>query len=320
MRRVALLGFGAMGRLHARTLLASPAFRITGVFDPDDAAHVGSGIARCRTEELAIAGADLVVVATPIAAHADAAMRALAAGCDVFVEKPMGATFRDAAAMVDAARSAGQRLFVGHSERFNPVVRAIASAVVPASIRRIALRRVGPPRRARAHDPVLLNLGVHDFDLVAHLTGSTVTVCAAHGGDDAADVVLVTASGCDATISVARTTGARDRRIVVETADEIWRGDLLALELEVTSLVTGATRTIPIEPVEPLVAQAHALAAALGGSEAASLSVATGNDGARAVLAVEAAEALLRSRTSVASASPTERTSDRTPTHPAENL
>ncbi|MDB4995204.1 MAG: Gfo/Idh/MocA family oxidoreductase [Myxococcaceae bacterium] len=320
MRRVALLGFGAMGRLHARTLLSSPTFCITGVFDPDDAVHVGSAIPRCATEELAIAGADLVVVATPIAEHAGAAIRGLAAGCDVFVEKPMGATFRDAAAMVDAARHAGQRLFVGHSERFNPVVRAIAGGVVPASIRRIGLRRVGPPRRARAHDPVLLNLGVHDLDLVAHLTGSTFTVCSAHGGDEAADVVLVTASGCDAMISVARTTGARDRRIVVETGDEIWRGDLLALELEVTSLVTGLTRTIPIDAVEPLVAQAHALAAALGGSEPGPSPVATGIDGARAVLGVEAAEAFLRSRGSVVAVSPSERASERAPERPAENL
>jgi predicted dehydrogenase len=305
-----------MGRLHARTLVTSPAFCITGVYDPDDAVHLGSTIPRCATEEIAIAGADLVVVATPIADHADAAIRALVAGCDVFVEKPMGATFRDAAAMVDAARRAGQRLFVGHSERFNPVVRAIASAVPAASIRRIGLRRVGPPRRARAHDPVLLNLGVHDLDLVAHLTGSTFTVCSAHGGDEAADVVLTTASGCDAKISVARTAGSRDRRIVVETDEAIWRGDLLALELEVTSLETGRTRTIPIDVIEPLVAQAHALAAALGGSEAGSSPVATGIDGARAVLGVEAAEAFLRSRTSVAAASP----SERTPERPAENL
>ena len=316
MRRVALLGFGAMGRLHARTLVSSPAFCITGVFDPDDSVHVDSALPRCATEELAIAGADLVVVATPIADHADAAVRALAAGCDVFVEKPMGATFRDAAAMVDAARRAGQRLFVGHSERFNPVVRAIAAAVPPASIRRIGLRRVGPPRRARGHDPVLLNLGVHDIDLVAHLTGSTFTVCSAQGGDEAADVVLVTASGCDAMISVARTTGARDRRIVVETIDEIWSGDLLALELEVTSLVTGATRAVFIDAIEPLVAQAHALAAALGSSVAGLSPVATGIDGARAVLGVEAAEAFLRSRVSAASAS----ASERTPERPAENL
>jgi predicted dehydrogenase len=308
--RVALLGLGAMGRLHARTL-ASPAFCITGVFDPDDAVHVGSTLPRCATEALAIAGADLVVVATPIADHAGAAIRALSAGRDVFVEKPIGATFRDAAAMVDAARRTGKRLFVGHSERFNPVVRAIATSVDPAAIRRIALRRAGPPRRARAHDPVLLNLGVHDLDLVAHLTGSTFTVVSASGGDDAADVVLRAASGCDACISVARTAVARDRRIVVETHDEIWRGDLLALTLEVVSLVSGSTRTLPIDAVEPLVAQAHALALALGAPDSLPTPVATGMDGARAVLAVEAAEACLHAR----AASP-----DRPSERPAENL
>jgi predicted dehydrogenase len=313
VRRIALLGLGAMGRLHARTFLTPRAFRITGVFDPDDAVHLASGLPRCATEEIAIAGADLVVVATPIAEHAGAAIRALSAGCDVFVEKPIGATFRDAAAMVDAARRTGRRLFVGHSERFNPVVRAIATAVAPAAIRRIVLRRVGPPprARARAHDSVLLNLGVHDLDLVAHLTGSTLAIRSAHGGEEAADVVLTTASGCDARISVARTTLARGRTIRVETHDEIWLGDLLALALEVTSLVTGATRSVPIEAVEPLVAQAHALALALASTEPTPTPVATGIDGARAVLAVEAAEACLRSRT----VTPSE-----DPARPAENL
>jgi predicted dehydrogenase len=171
---------------------------------------------------------------------------------------------------------------------------------------------VGPTRRARAHDPVLLNLGVHDLDLVAYLTSSTLAIHSANGSDEAAHVVLQTASGCDARISVARTAVARDRRIVVETENEIWRGNLLSLELEVTSIVTGVARAVPLEVIEPLVAQANALAATLAEGGLGPTSVATGIDGARAVLAVETAESCLRGRGLVPSERPSER--------PAENL
>ena len=74
--------------------------------------------------------------------------------------------------MVEAAAHYGRRLFVGHSERFNPVVRALCRELAPAAIRRLTFRRVGAPR-SRARD-VLLNLAVHDFDLASYLTGARV--------------------------------------------------------------------------------------------------------------------------------------------------
>jgi predicted dehydrogenase len=280
-----------MGRLHARVFAQlGEDFSLVGVFDPDaEAAHEAAlswSVEAFEGESEAVAAADLVVVASPIEAHVGAARRALARGRHLLVEKPLCAT---AAQAFGLARSLGrgQRLFVGHSERYNPVVRALRAILRPGEIRTLRLRRTSAVSRAGRERGALISLGVHDIDLAAYLTSSPVALREAlHVDDDRADLVLGVASGAVAWVHVDRCAERRERLIEIVTEDAVYSGDLLERTLTVRRLATGTSTACELVDEEALVAQARAIARALAGSEE---EVASGVDGARALLVVEQA-------------------------------
>jgi UDP-N-acetylglucosamine 3-dehydrogenase len=316
--RVAILGAGTMGRRHARVLAASDRFDLVGVLDvdPEAARAVGDawGVPRFVSELEAFAKAHAVVVSTPIGAHAAMVRRALAAGRHVLVEKPITGRAQDARALLDAAAQAGKMLFVGHSERFNPVVRALAKLTEPADILAIELRRIGSIRRAarsaggaaaggaaadareaREHG-ALLNLGVHDLDLIAYLTRSSLTLRHALGRADGegdgleemAHVLVRTGSGAAGHVYVDQRPHVRSRTIALTTKARLFHGDLLVPRLHCTCRLTGLREEIALDLAEPLALQASAFADALDGLPS---QIATGFDGARALVAAERAMA-----------------------------
>ena len=177
---VAVVGLGAMGRRHARVLATlADRFTLVGAYDVSSAAPAVDGVTRLSSEAEAIARAEVLFVATPIDAHAATVARALAAGRHVLVEKPLCARASEAEAMAAASQRAKAQLFVGHSERFNPVVRALARLVKAMPVLALDLVRVGPSRPTACG--VLLNLAVHDFDLAAYLGGGAATLRGAIG-------------------------------------------------------------------------------------------------------------------------------------------
>jgi predicted dehydrogenase len=297
--RVALLGLGVMGQRHARVLRTlENRFELTGAYDPHASAVTPAGVERLGSEADAIAGAEVVLAATPIETHGATVAKALAAGRHVFVEKPVCTTSSEARVASAAARS-GARLFVGHSERFNPVVRALAKLLRDETIVFLDLRRIGIPKPCVAG--LLVNLGVHDFDLARYLGGGNVTIHAAIGfggpgrnatpGPEAAHVLFGIEGGGSGHLHV-RSAPNRERAIEVVTERWVYRGDLLAHRLERTARGSGAqgTRTdVPLPLEEPLLAQAVALADALDG--AAHREIAVGDDGIRALELAERATA-----------------------------
>ena len=285
--RVAVLGHGAMGRLHLRVLrgLAGDV-SVTGIFDVDAEKTRGEREARGSARE-AIADADLVVVATPIATHAELAMSALREGRHVLVEKPMCRTAREADAMLDAASRAGRLLFVGHSERFNPAVRSMVATLAPRDvlslefIRLAPLRKTtrslpGPGSKSGDEDDLFLNLGVHDLDLAAYLTRSPLSLESLRHAREGhlARIEFTTVSGTSGRIEVGRVARAPVRGITVRTRFAYQEADLLRF---------------PSVYEEPLVAQARAVCRALAGNGGTEL--ASGEDGADAVRAAERAAA-----------------------------
>jgi predicted dehydrogenase len=287
-----------MGLRHARVVASLPdTFELVGAYDVDDAVQSPPYARRLSSEEEAIARADAVIVATPIEAHAGAGLRALAAGRHVLVEKPLCETPERAEELL-AACSSEAALFAGHSERFNPVVRALVHLLHDDPPQAIDLRRVGPARNS-SHG-VLLNVGVHDLDLACYLGGGDMTVRCALGrggadGEDIAHVLCETAGGALGHIHVDRTSPAKERMITVVTSRWVYQGDLLAHRLlraeRPEGVATGGTSPIspergryqelPLVAKEPLVAQALAFGSALRGPPSREL--ASGADAARAV-------------------------------------
>ena len=307
--RLAVLGAGAMGRRHARVLSNHARFEVVGVLDLDDetsrAVCEEWGLPHLASEREAFDRAEAVVVATPIQAHAPMVRRALAARKHVLVEKPIAGRVSDARALLEVAEGSGSLLFVGHSERFNPVVCALAERVPPNDVLAMELRRLGAIRDsgARMHG-ALLNLGVHDLDLIAYLTKSALTLRHAigresrtarlsphEGPEDVAHVLVRTGSGAAGHVYVDQRPSVRTRTIALTTRSQVFYGDLLTPSLSVTCRMTGVREAIALSTDEPLALQAQAFADALDGLPS---EIATGFDGARALLAAERAMARMR--------------------------
>jgi UDP-N-acetylglucosamine 3-dehydrogenase len=203
--RVAVVGAGAMGVRHLHKLSEVPGVHVAGLVDPDPAAdHIAAAaeVPRYATiGELIVAGAvDAVCVATPTPTHHDVVSAAINAGLHVLVEKPISSTLAEADDLIAAAERAGVVLAVGHVERFNPVVHELRRLIAEGAlgtVSSILARRVGgvPPKEPVTD--VIIDLAVHDIDVMGFLLDAEPSLLAAHGSrtfhrsrHDSAEILL----------------------------------------------------------------------------------------------------------------------------------
>ena len=178
--KIGVAGAGVMGRNHARVASEMREFELTTIFDPD--AVTAEGVAAAygaqavtTAQAFVEAGLDAAVVATPNRFHAEVGVALLEKGVHVLVEKPIAATVADAQRMIDAARANDRVLMVGQVERFNPAVETVKRAVADDEIISIQITRVGPFPPRMGEVGVVIDLAVHDIDIIRHLTGSEIT-------------------------------------------------------------------------------------------------------------------------------------------------
>ncbi|MCB9686982.1 MAG: Gfo/Idh/MocA family oxidoreductase [Alphaproteobacteria bacterium] len=210
--RVALVGCGAMGSRHARVVAADPDCELAAVVDTDpERATILAERHGTRVERTVPREVDAVVVATPTTTHARIAGPLLADGVWCLVEKPL-------AHSAEAARSLRHpRCAVGHVERHNPALRA-AGSLAP---RVVEARRIAPPTGRGTDVDVILDLMIHDIDLVLDWAGPGAEVAwidaaaVAVAGDlvDTASVRLRTTTGLTATLLASRVASERQRHI-----------------------------------------------------------------------------------------------------------
>src|SRR5512145_1759112 len=180
---VGVIGVGALGQHHARHLAGLEDVRLVGVhdLDPSRAAKVAAeqGTAAFDDMDRLLGQVEAVTVAVPTRAHAEVGMRALARGVPVLMEKPLAATLEEADRLIAAAKRKGLQLQVGHIERYNRALRAAEPYLDgPRYIESLRLASFQP----RGTDvAVVLDLMIHDLDLVLHLTGSEATEVRASG-------------------------------------------------------------------------------------------------------------------------------------------
>lgn len=187
--RIGLIGFGAIGKHHARILSSSDAVTFVGVAETDsdnarNATEAGHAVYP-SAEALFGQRLDGVVIAVPTQYHEELALEALERSCGVLVEKPIAMTSDAGRRIVDYANSRSLPLMVGYVERYNAAVRAakkILDEGTLGDIVAISARRLGtmPPRVRDAN--VLIDIGVHDIDIAAFLSGNTLRLVAAQGG------------------------------------------------------------------------------------------------------------------------------------------
>jgi predicted dehydrogenase len=184
--RIAVVGAGLMGQLHARTVAQGDTTILSAVVELDE--DVGRDVAgrfgasRFRTVEDALEddGIDAYIVALPDRMHVDASIALLRAGKPVLLEKPMAHDLEGARAIARAAAASGARLLVGHVLRFDPRYATAARAVADGSIGdplhasagRISSRSFGT--RLNGASSVLFYLGIHDVDAIQWVTGRSI--------------------------------------------------------------------------------------------------------------------------------------------------
>ena len=169
---VGVVGAGVMGRRHLRALSGCSSAKLVGIVDHgDNGADLPDVPTRADLSELLDLRPEAVIVATPAGTHRPIVEDCLASGAHVLVEKPLAASAADARAMVGFAGHSGRLLAVGHVERFSSVTAAIRHAAGVAAPTSITTMRAGSLPRRVADVGVLLDLAVHDIDLVRWATG-----------------------------------------------------------------------------------------------------------------------------------------------------
>lgn len=177
--KAGVAGAGVMGRNHARVLAEARDFDLTHILDADAVtaegvagAYEATGVS--EVEAFLDAGLDAAVVATPNRTHADLGVALLERGVHVLVEKPIAATVPDARRLIDAAKANNRVLMVGQVERFNPAVEAVKRAIADEDVISIQITRVGPFPPRMGEVGVVIDLAVHDIDIIRHLTGAEI--------------------------------------------------------------------------------------------------------------------------------------------------
>ncbi|HYI09311.1 MAG TPA: Gfo/Idh/MocA family oxidoreductase [Thermoanaerobaculia bacterium] len=220
MIRTGVVGTGYLGRLHARVLTEIPETRMAGFVEANDeiAAEVAKGLNIRRFESVAALAkeVDCAVVATPTTTHYDVAAELLEAGVDVMVEKPITTTADEARKLIEIAKKNGRVIQVGHVERYNPAIVAVAELV--RASRYIEAERLGVFVPRSLDVDVLLDLMIHDLNLVLSLVKQKVVEVHAVGVPvltdkvDMTNVRLQLENGAVANLTASRVSQERVRK------------------------------------------------------------------------------------------------------------
>ncbi len=253
--RIGVAGAGHFGRYHALKVAASDRAVLSGVFDPDldRARAVGwEGGAEAMALDTLIANSDALIVAAPAEVHFDIAAAALIAGVHVLVEKPIAATLEQADALDRLARARGLVLQVGHLERFSAAHGALSGRMGRPLY--IEATRIAPFKPRGTDVSVILDLMIHDLDLILALVDSPIesmdavgaAVASAH--EDIANARIRFESGAVATITASRISARTERRMRLFAEDGYMAVDFANRRLSLVSrglLAEGRGQPVP---------------------------------------------------------------------------
>ena len=300
--KVAVVGVGHLGRHHARIYEEMDGVELAAVVD----------IRKDRAEEIALAHhtracddyrelfgkVDAVSLAVPTVDHASIGVDLLTHGIDVLVEKPLATSLHDARRLIDAAGESGRILQAGHVERFNPIVAAAIEAATSPQFFEIHRLAAFTPRSLDID--VVLDLMIHDLDIVLHLVRSPVSEVRAVGipilsnKADIANARVEFQNGCVANLTASRVSYEKTRKLRFFQPHDYVSVDTATQTGIVVSLRMGRVTERKLEPPEgePLRIELESFVNAVKTRSAPAVS---GEDGYRALeLAIQINEAIAR--------------------------
>lgn len=225
--RLGVVGVGAIGENHARVLSELPHAELAAIYDSDlaRAASVAErfGVQPVSDLETFASLVDAATVATPTVTHAEVGCFLLRKGKHVLVEKPIANTVEEAQQLVCEARAQGCVLQVGHIERFNPVMKTLDAVLT--NPRFIEVHRLSPFPRRSLDIGVVLDVMIHDLEILLHLVRAPIAQIDAVGvpvlttNEDIANVRIRFANGCVANVTASRVSPEKLRKLRVFQED-----------------------------------------------------------------------------------------------------
>ena len=226
--RAGVIGVGHLGQHHARLYASLPGSQLIGVVDqsPERGHTIADrhGVRLFRNAEELLPQVDVVSIAVPTSAHYDVARRCLQAGKHVLVEKPLAVMPGEARELVETAKARHCQLQVGHSERFNPVMRVMRPHIGRPVF--IECHRLSSFSERGTDVDVVLDLMIHDLDLVLSFDPGPVEEIRAAGvavlsaSIDIANARIQFQSGCVANFTASRVSTNKMRRLRLFQPDQ----------------------------------------------------------------------------------------------------
>jgi len=230
--RAGVIGVGSMGQHHVRVYEELDAVDLVGIADAD--AEKASEVAaeyETRAVEVQdlVEDVDAVSIAVPTPYHYETAMTCIEHGVHVLIEKPIAASKSEGEELLEAAEANNVLIQVGHIERFNPAVRALDKVVDREDIVAIHAERLGPPPEREIHDNAVIDLMIHDADIVLSLAGHEPIAVQSAGTRENryATATLQFESGIVATLTASRLTQRKVRKLQITTEENFIEVDYL---------------------------------------------------------------------------------------------
>ena len=237
--KVGVIGTGKLGKEHVRVLKRIPEVEHVACFDIETARSrsvaAEHGAESFDNIDTLMKAVDAVSVVVPTSHHASVSLEALDRGKNLFLEKPIAGSIGEAEQIISAAKKYGRILQIGHIERFNPVLREAAGHVDKPSF--IEIHRLAPFNVRGIDVSVIMDLMIHDLDLLSMFTGSDPTEIRAKGaailtgGPDIVNARVEYASGCVANLTASRVSLEPMRKVRVFSGSGYVSIDLLKRRL-----------------------------------------------------------------------------------------
>lgn len=245
MLKIGLLGAGHLGKIHLKCIqLAAEDFELIGFYDPDDKAAIQAeqeyGVRRWAELDALLEAADVIDIVTPTVTHFEVASRAIRKGKHIFIEKPLSNTIQEAEQLLQLVKEYGVKAQVGHVERFNPALLALDDITLAPMFIEAHRLAVFNPRGTDVS--VILDLMIHDLDIVLSLVKSKVRSVSASGVpvvSDTADICnarIEFENGCIANLTASRISLKQMRKLRLFQKDAYISLDFLDKEAQVVRL------------------------------------------------------------------------------------
>lgn len=247
------MGAGHLGKIHLKCIQAAKCWDLVGFYDPDDknaeSAVAQFGVKRYKSLAGLLAEVDAVDIVTPTTFHYLLASKAIQAGKHTFIEKPVTQTVAEGRKLLKLAEKHGVKVQVGHVERFNPAFTALGGMKLSPMF--IEGHRLATFQPRGTEVSVILDLMIHDLDLILHLVKSPVKKVSASGvavlsnTPDIANARIEFENGCVANLTASRISLKQMRKMRLFQPDHYLSLDFLEKNAQIVRLFATDAPDLP---------------------------------------------------------------------------